>query len=133
MTPETMAPPSGTLCGYKVENGIAFFELCDPPANTYTTGTKGSYGITLLDRDNEPAAGVPVTFAVGTTAGATGVTKTTNSKGCARPSSSRRSSTPSSSDSWSSGSNGDAGDRAPACPPHLGRRYDSLFEATRES
>ena len=36
MTPETMAAPSGTLCGYKVENGIAFFELTDPPANTYT-------------------------------------------------------------------------------------------------
>ena len=36
MTPETMAPPAGTLCGYRVENGIAFFELCDPPANTYT-------------------------------------------------------------------------------------------------
>jgi enoyl-CoA hydratase len=36
VTPETMAPPAGTLCGYRVENGIAFFELCDPPANTYT-------------------------------------------------------------------------------------------------
>ena len=36
MTPETMAPPAGTLCGYRVENGIAFFELNDPPANTYT-------------------------------------------------------------------------------------------------
>jgi enoyl-CoA hydratase/carnithine racemase len=31
-----MAPPAGTLCGYRVENGIAFFELNDPPANTYT-------------------------------------------------------------------------------------------------
>jgi enoyl-CoA hydratase/carnithine racemase len=31
-----MAPPAGTLCGYRVENGIAFLELCDPPANTYT-------------------------------------------------------------------------------------------------
>ena len=36
MTPETMAPPAGTLCGYRVDNGIAFLELCDPPANTYT-------------------------------------------------------------------------------------------------
>ena len=35
MTPDTMAP-AGTLCGYRVENGIAFLELCDPPANTYT-------------------------------------------------------------------------------------------------
>ena len=36
MTPETMAPPAGSLCSYKVENGIAILELNDPPANTYT-------------------------------------------------------------------------------------------------
>ncbi len=36
MTPETMSPPSSSLCGYRTENGIAFLELCDPPANTYT-------------------------------------------------------------------------------------------------
>jgi enoyl-CoA hydratase len=36
VTPETMAPPAGSLCGYKVENGIAILELNDPPANTYT-------------------------------------------------------------------------------------------------
>ena len=35
MTPETMAP-AGSLVGYRVENGIAYFELNDPPANTYT-------------------------------------------------------------------------------------------------
>ena len=34
MTPETMTSPA--LCGYRAENGIAFLELCDPPANTYT-------------------------------------------------------------------------------------------------
>jgi enoyl-CoA hydratase len=27
---------TGSLCGYRTENGIAFLELCDPPANTYT-------------------------------------------------------------------------------------------------
>jgi len=36
VTPDTMAPPAGSLCGYKVENGIAILELNDPPANTYT-------------------------------------------------------------------------------------------------
>jgi enoyl-CoA hydratase len=36
VTPETMAPPAGSLCTYKVENGIAILELNDPPANTYT-------------------------------------------------------------------------------------------------
>ena len=37
MSPETMTPPtSGTLCKYRAEGGIAFLELCDPPANTYT-------------------------------------------------------------------------------------------------
>jgi enoyl-CoA hydratase len=37
VTPETMTPPAaGALCRYRVENGIAILELCDPPANTYT-------------------------------------------------------------------------------------------------
>jgi enoyl-CoA hydratase len=36
VTPETMAPPAQSLCGYRVENGIAVLELNDPPANTYT-------------------------------------------------------------------------------------------------
>jgi len=37
VTPETMNPPAtGTLCRYRVEQGIAILELCDPPANTYT-------------------------------------------------------------------------------------------------
>jgi enoyl-CoA hydratase/carnithine racemase len=37
VTPETMtAPSAGTRVTYRVENGIAIFELCDPPANTYT-------------------------------------------------------------------------------------------------
>ena len=36
MTPETMASPANSLCGYRAENGIAMLELCDPPANTYT-------------------------------------------------------------------------------------------------
>jgi enoyl-CoA hydratase/carnithine racemase len=31
-----MASPASSLCGYRAENGIAFLELCDPPANTYT-------------------------------------------------------------------------------------------------
>ena len=35
MTPQTMAA-AGALCRYRTENGIAFLELCDPPANTYT-------------------------------------------------------------------------------------------------
>ena len=37
MTPETMtSPATGNLCRYRVENGVAILELCDPPANTYT-------------------------------------------------------------------------------------------------
>ena len=36
MSPETMSPPANSLCGYRAEAGIAFLELCDPPANTYT-------------------------------------------------------------------------------------------------
>ena len=37
MSPETMTPPTpGTLCKYRAEGGIAFLELSDPPANTYT-------------------------------------------------------------------------------------------------
>jgi enoyl-CoA hydratase len=36
VTPETMSPPTNSLCGYRAEAGIAFLELCDPPANTYT-------------------------------------------------------------------------------------------------
>ena len=37
VTPETMtAPAAGTRVQYRVENGIAVFELNDPPANTYT-------------------------------------------------------------------------------------------------
>jgi enoyl-CoA hydratase/carnithine racemase len=36
VTPETLSPPAGGLCGYRTENGIAILELCDPPANTYT-------------------------------------------------------------------------------------------------
>jgi len=37
VTPETMtASTTGTLCRYRVENGIAILEFCDPPANTYT-------------------------------------------------------------------------------------------------
>jgi enoyl-CoA hydratase/carnithine racemase len=31
-----MTSPASSLCGYRVEGGIAFLELCDPPANTYT-------------------------------------------------------------------------------------------------
>ena len=30
------APAAGTRVLYRVENGIAIFELNDPPANTYT-------------------------------------------------------------------------------------------------
>ena len=36
MSPETMSPPASSLCGYRTEGGIAFLELNDPPANTYT-------------------------------------------------------------------------------------------------
>ena len=37
MTPETMtAAAAGTRVTYRVDNGIAIFELNDPPANTYT-------------------------------------------------------------------------------------------------
>ena len=37
MSPETMTTPTpGTLCKYRAEGGIAFLELSDPPANTYT-------------------------------------------------------------------------------------------------
>ncbi len=36
MTPDTMATPANTLCGYRTENGVAILELCDPPTNTYT-------------------------------------------------------------------------------------------------
>jgi len=37
VSPETMTPPTpGTLCKYRAEGGIAFLELSDPPANTYT-------------------------------------------------------------------------------------------------
>jgi len=37
VSPETMTTPTpGTLCKYRAEGGIAFLELSDPPANTYT-------------------------------------------------------------------------------------------------
>ena len=36
VSPETMSPPASSLCGYRADAGIAFLELCDPPANTYT-------------------------------------------------------------------------------------------------
>jgi len=36
VSPETMSPPASSLCGYRTEGGIAFLELNDPPANTYT-------------------------------------------------------------------------------------------------
>ena len=37
MTPETQTlPAAGTRVTYRVDNGIAIFELNDPPANTYT-------------------------------------------------------------------------------------------------
>jgi len=36
VSPETMSPPAQSLVGYRAEGGIAFLELNDPPANTYT-------------------------------------------------------------------------------------------------
>ncbi len=59
MTPETMtAPAAGTRVTYRVESGVAMFELNDPPANTYTYEMMRDLDDAILNARFDPAVHV---------------------------------------------------------------------------